>query len=145
MCETAKMPSSATWQPLEVLSLALTAVTAIVPMDQLESLHWYHHPGEQPLIEITLSEGETVGAYLPDQDIFLRYGPADTICTIFDSLQQDLPYQQQFWGQALPNCRPEHPHPALIRERGSVVELYCPADQDCLRVLVRLPEAQSPV
>ena len=74
MCEAADMPSSATWQPLEVLGLALIAVTAIVPIDQLESVHWYHHPGEQPLIEVTLSEGETVGAYLPDESMCLDFG-----------------------------------------------------------------------
>jgi len=57
MCETSTVPPSAPWQPLEVLSLALIAVTAILPVDQLESLHWYHYPGEQPRIEITLAEG----------------------------------------------------------------------------------------
>ncbi|HEX4728584.1 MAG TPA: hypothetical protein VH298_12350 [Jatrophihabitans sp.] len=139
------MPSSATWQPLDVLGLALIAVPAILPIDQLESLHWYHYPGEQPLIEITLAEGETVAAYLPDQDICLEYGPGDAICTIFDSLQQDLPQQRQFWGQATPGCRPGHPHPALIRASGGAVELYCPTDQQRLRVLGPLPEAQSPV
>jgi len=139
------MPSSATWQPLDVLGLALTAVTAVLPIDQLESVHWYHHPGEQPWIEITLSEGETVGAYLPDQDKIREYGPEDTVCTIFESLQQDLPHQRQFWGEAMPGCRPGHPHPALIRAVGSTVELYCPADQECLRVVVALAEAQSPV
>jgi hypothetical protein len=145
MCQTASVPPSAPWQPLEVLGLALIAVTAIVAIDQLESLHWYHYPGEQPLIEITLAEGETVGAYLPDEDMCLEYGPADTICTVFGSLQKDLPCQRQFWGQALPSCRPGHPHPALIRAAGSAVELYCPADQESLRLLVTLPEAQSPV
>ena len=142
MCETADMPSSATWQPFDVLRLALTAVNAIVPIDQLESLHWYHHPGEQPLIEITLSEGESVSAYLPDEDMCLEYGPGDAICTIFDSLQQDLPHKQQFWGQAMPGCRADHPHPALIRHQDGTVELYCPADQNTLR---RLATVQSPV
>jgi len=142
MCKTAGMPSSATWQPFDVLGLALTAVRAIVPVDQLESLHWYHHPGEQPLIEITLSEGETVGAYLPDEAMCLAYGPGDTICTIFDSLQQDLPQQRQFWGQPMPGCRTGHPHPALIRDQAGTVELYCPADQHTLR---RQATVQSPV
>jgi hypothetical protein len=139
MCETASVPPSATWQPLEVLGLALIAVTAILPIDQLESVHWYHHPGEQPLIEITLSEGETVGAYLPDVDMCLDYGPGDAVCTVFDSLQRDLPHQRQLWGQALPACRSGHPHPALIRQLDGAVQLYCPADRETLRVLVVLP------
>jgi hypothetical protein len=139
------MPTSATWQPLDVLGLALTAVTAIVPIDQLESVHWYHHPGEQALIEITLSDGETVGAYLPDQDMCLDFGIGYVVCSVFDSLQQDLPYIRQLWGQALPGCRPGHPHPALVRQQDGTVQLYCPTDRQPLRTLVTLPEAQSPV
>jgi hypothetical protein len=139
MCETADMPSSASWQPFDVLRLAWTAVNALVPIDQLESLHWYHHPGEQPLIEITLSEGESVSAYLPDEDICLEYGPGDAICTIFASLQQDLPCTAPFWGQPMPPCRTGHPHAAWCRQSDNVVELYCPADQQTLRTLAILP------
>jgi hypothetical protein len=139
MCETASVPSSAPWQPLEVLGFVLTAVTAIVPIDQLESVHWYHHPGEQSLIEVTLSDGETVGAYIPGGDTGAELGIGYAICSVFDSLQQDLPYIRQLWGLALPGCRAGHPHPALIREQDGAVQLYCPSDQQTLRALVILP------
>lgn len=135
------MPPSAPWQPLEVFGFVLPAVAAIVPANQMESVHWYHCPGGQPQIEVTLSDGETVGAYIPDEDMCLDYGIGYGICSVFDSLQQDLPHIRQLWGQALPACRPGHPHPALIRERDGAVQLYCPADRECLRVLVVLPSA----
>jgi hypothetical protein len=140
VCETAKVPSSATWQPLDVLGFALTAVAALVPADQLESLHWYHHAGDQPQLEVTLSEGERFGCYLPDYGSGLEQGAGYVTCWVFRSLQRVLSTTGQLWGQALPGC-PGHRHQSLIRERDGQVQLYCPATGETVRVLAEAGKA----
>lgn len=134
MCETSSVPPSAHWQPLEVFGFVLNAVTALLSPDQLESVHWYHHAGDQPQLEVTLSEGETVGSYIPAEGSGLEQGIGYAVCWVFRGLQRILSTTEQLWGQALPGC-PGHRHQALIRERDGLVQLYCPATEETVRTL----------
>lgn len=127
-----------------MFGFVLTAVAALVSPDQLESVHWYHHPGDQPQIEVTLSDGETVGSYIPADGSGLELGIGYAICWVFRGLQRRLSTTKLLWGRALPSC-PGHRHQALIRERDGLVQLYCPATDEALRTLSVPPDpAQSP-
>jgi hypothetical protein len=129
--------------PLEALGYILIVVSSMLTMEQIRNLTWYVDDDSFLRVSIDLVGGGGVDTAV---SLELEDDPlAWAMLKAFDDLQQDLPEKEQFWGQPIPPCRPGHAHGAWCRQSGNKVELYCPSDENTVRVLAILPGTQSPV
>jgi hypothetical protein len=82
----------------------------------------------------------SVGLREPDEiivELFMESSdyPLDAAVTVFDRVQDYLAENGPTRGEARPQCRPGHAHPAMCERKEASLVLVCPADLSVLRRL----------